>query len=116
MAKAKLVQAIEHENKLREKFMDLVTDTDIMDLLCRQSDIDDQKEELAQITHLYDMVVRRIEEIEFEQERPARISIAQRASSVPANNCRKGMSIGAVAMGLLLGVLFAGLPGRKKVK
>ncbi len=113
-AKAELAQAVEHENKLREKLKEL--DTDTIDVGRTQLNLYDQKQELAQIRQMYDMVVRRIEEIEFEQNRPSRISIAQRASSVPAEDCRLEMSIASVPVGLLLGVLFAGLLGRKKVR
>lgn len=115
-AKAELAQVVEHENKLREKLEEL--DTDTIDIGRKQLNIDDQIEELAQIKQLYDRVTARIDEIEFEQDRPARISIAQRASSVPAKGKRKKLAAACGAGGLGLGCFFAFLLAKadKRVK
>ena len=110
-AKAELAQVVEHEKKLREKLKE--QDTDTIDIGRTQLNIDDQKEELAKTKELYGRVVQRIDEIEFEQDRPARISIASRATSVPAKSRKLQMIIGAVSVGLLLGVL-TGFVKRKK--
>ncbi len=104
-AKAELAQAVEHEKKLREELKK--HDSDTIDVGRTQLNIDDQKEELAQIKQLYDQVVKRIDEIEFEQDRPARISIAQRASSVPAKGRRKKLAAACGAGGLGFGFFLA---------
>jgi len=115
-AKAELAQAIEHEKKLREKLNEQDTDTIVIGRT--QLNIDEQIEELAQIKQLYDKVVQRIDEIEFEQDRPARISIAQRASSVPAKGKRKKLAAACGVGGLGLGCFFAFLLAKadKRVK
>ena len=110
-AKAELAQTVEYENKLREKLKE--QDTDTIDIGRTQLNIDDHKEELAQTKALYNQVVKRIDEIEFEQDRPARISIASRATSVTAKGRKLQMIIGSVIAGFLLGVL-AALTKRKK--
>lgn len=104
-ARAELQQAIEHENKIRERLEQ--QDSDTIGLGRKQLNIDAQQEELAQTRSLYNEVTRRIEEINMEQQRPARISIAFRASSLPAKGKRKKLAMATGFGGLALGVMFA---------
>ena len=110
-AKAELKQVREQETKLRE-WLDK-QDGDTIGKSRKQIKIDDLKEELAQTKTLYNQVCRRIEEIEFEQQRPAMISIASRASSCRVKYWNVEKTIWILCIGLLTGILFAFLPGSK---
>jgi capsular exopolysaccharide synthesis family protein len=104
-AKAELNQTLEHEKKLREQLDK--QDADTIGLGRKQLNIDDQREQLAQTKSLYNEVCRRIEEIKMEQQRPARISVEFKASSLPAKGKRQKMAMAAGFGSLALGTMFA---------
>lgn len=109
-AKAQLAQAEEHEKKLREELERY--DTATIGMGRKQLHIDEKRAELERTQELYNQICNRISEIEVEQKRPARISIAEMASSVPARS-RKIKLMAALAFGGLgLGGFFAFLLAR----
>ena len=116
-AKAELEQVIEHETKLREK-LDL-QDADLIEIGRKRlynyylQEQLPQKEQLAQTRSLFNEVDRGIQEIKMEQQRPARISIASRASSRRVKFWNVEKTIWILCIGLLIGILFAFLPGSK---
>ncbi len=103
--KAQLAQTIEHENKIREELKRY--DTETIGMGRKQLNIDDKRAELERTRELYNNVCSRIGEIEMEQKRPARISIAEMASSLPAQGKRRKMAVATVFGGFGLGTLFA---------
>ncbi|MEN6307763.1 MAG: polysaccharide biosynthesis tyrosine autokinase [Anaerohalosphaeraceae bacterium] len=95
-----LVQITEYEKKLTDKIneQDLAT----ISLGRRQFNIDDEKELLEQTKTRYNEVVRRIEELVMESKRPARISIAFQANSIPAEGKLKKIAAAAVFAGFAM--------------
>ncbi len=78
----------------------------------KQLAIEDQQQQLALSQQLYDEVSRKIMELELEQKRPARISVAYEANIRPARNKRVKFS-GAVIFGsFALGSFIAFLLGK----
>jgi capsular exopolysaccharide synthesis family protein len=103
--KVQLEQTIQYEKRIREKLAK--QDMDTIGIGRKQFAIDDQKEQLARTKETYDAVNKRIGEIELERKRPARISIAYGASSVPAQGKRRKLAAALGFGGLALGVLLA---------
>ena len=102
---AELAQTIEHEKKIREE-LDRY-DAKTIGMGRKQLNIDDKIAELERTRQLYNNVCNRIGEIEMEQKRPARISIAEMASSVPAQGKRKKLAAATVFGGFGLGTFLA---------
>ena len=102
---AELAQTIEHEKKIREE-LDRY-DTATIGMGRKQLNIDDQRAELERTRQLYNEVCNRIGEIEMEQKRPARISVAEMASSVPAKGKREKLAAATVFGGFGLGTFLA---------
>ncbi len=103
---SELRQVIEYEKKLTDKIneQDLAT----INIGRRQFNIDDEKEQLAQTKASYNDVMQRIQQLVIESKRPARISIAFNASSVPAEGKTKKVAGAAVfgALALSFGLAF----------
>lgn len=99
---SELRQVNEYEKKLTEKIseQDLAT----INIGRRQFNIDDEKEQLAQTKSSYNDVMQRIQQLIIESKRPARISIAFPASSVPSEGKIKKIVGGAVFGALALGI------------
>jgi capsular exopolysaccharide synthesis family protein len=103
--KVQLEQTIRYEQRIREKLAK--QDMDAIGIGRKQFAIDDQKEQLARTKEMYDAVNKRIDQIQLERKRPARISIAYGASSVPAQSKRRKLAAALGFGGLALGVLLA---------
>jgi len=103
--KVQLEQTIQYEQRIREKLTK--QDMDTIGIGRKQFAIDDQKEQLARTKEMYDTVNKRIDQIQLERKRPARISIAYGASSVPAQGKRRKLAAALGFGGLALGVLLA---------
>jgi len=105
--KIQLEQIIQYEKRIREKLTK--QDKDTIGLGRKQFAIDDQKAQLARSREMYDAVSKRIDEIQLERKRPARISVASEASSVPAQGKRRklaaALGFGGLALGALLVLL-----------
>lgn len=95
-------QAVAYENRLREKLAK--EDTQTVDLGRKQLAIEEMKEQLLSTKELYDTFGKRIQELEMERKRPARVSIAYPAdiSSVGDKRIKYTMALvfGALACGL----------------
>lgn len=91
--------------RFQEKMAD--QDTETAQLGRKQFTIDDQKEQLQLTKERLQETNRRIEELVIESKRPARISIADEAFSVPASGKRKKMAAAVGFGGLALGALAA---------
>ena len=103
--KVQLEQTIRYEQRIREKLAK--QDMDTIGIGRKQFTIDDQKEQLARTKEMYDRVNIRIDQIELERKRPARISVAAWASSVPAQGKRRKLAAALGFGGLALGALLA---------
>jgi capsular exopolysaccharide synthesis family protein len=103
--KVQLEQTIRYEQRIREKLAK--QDMDTIGIGHKQFAIDDQKEQLARTKEMYDRINKRIDQIQLERKRPARISIAYGASSVPAQGKRRKLAAALGFGGLALGALLA---------
>ncbi|MGB2863555.1 MAG: hypothetical protein WBC05_09550, partial [Sedimentisphaerales bacterium] len=103
--KIQLKQIIQYEKRIREKLAQ--QDKDTIGLGRKQFAIDDQKAQLARSKEMYDAINKRVDEIQLERKRPARISVAYEASSVPAQGKRRKLAAALGFGGLALGALLA---------
>jgi len=106
-AKAELKQTQEHKKRLEEELAN--EDTEMLTVGRTQLDIQDYQFEFERDKEMYDKVIRRILELEMEQKRPARISVAYRAEIGPILDKRMkyimALSFGALAFGMFLAFL-----------
>jgi capsular exopolysaccharide synthesis family protein len=107
--KSELKQAETYEKYLRELLAK--EDTETIELGRKQLAINDSERQLRLTEELYDRVRRRIQELEMERKRPARISVAYYASTLPAESKRFKLTIavlfGSVGCGVMLAFLRA---------
>ncbi|MBN1817236.1 MAG: polysaccharide biosynthesis tyrosine autokinase [Sedimentisphaerales bacterium] len=109
-----LKTTIKYEENLNGQVAKL--DSETIGIGRKQVEIDSQQEQLARKKEMYNEVSRRIEEIKVESQRPARITTAYSASSIPATGKRIKLA-GALGAGSLgLGVLFALLLAKADTK
>ncbi len=95
---------------LQTRFQEKLANQDMetVQLGRKQFTIDDQKEQLQLTKERYQETSRRIEELMIESKRPARISIADEAFSMPAPGGKRRKMAAAVGFGgLALGVFAA---------
>jgi len=102
---AELEQTIDHEKRIREKLEKY--DTDTIGMGRKQFAIDDQKEQLGRTKEMYEIVADRIDEIQMERKRPARISVAYNASSVPSKSKKSKLMLASIFGAMGLGALLA---------
>jgi hypothetical protein len=100
--KAELDQTIAYEKGIQDKMDGL--DTKTINLGRKQFAINDQQEQLDRTKAMYNEVCKRIEEIKVESQRPARIAVAFRASSVPIDcfRLKRFIALGIAEIILLL--------------
>jgi hypothetical protein len=100
--KAELDQTIAYEKGIQDKMDGL--DTKTINLGRKQFAINDQQEQLDRTKAMYNEVCKRIEEIKVESQRPARIAVAFRASSVPIDcfRLKRFIALGIAEIVLLL--------------
>ncbi len=103
--KAELVQATAYEERL--KTMLTKGDAETIELGRKQLVIQDLQDQLNLTKDLYDTVRRRIQEIEMERKRPARISVAYSASTITLPNKRVKYSAALVLGSLTCGMFLA---------
>jgi capsular exopolysaccharide synthesis family protein len=101
-ARLDLEQTVVYENRLRE--MLAKEDAQTVELGRKQLAIEEMKEQLASTKEIYDTIGRRIQELEMERKRPARVSVAYNAdiSNVRDKRVKLTLAIifGALACGL----------------
>jgi capsular exopolysaccharide synthesis family protein len=102
---------LELTRALEKRFNDMLAqeDTETIDMGRRQLNIEDLQDELSLTKETYDRIVRRIQELEMEQKRPARISVPYKADVASIRDKRVKYSaalvFGAFACGMLLAFL-----------
>ncbi len=105
--KTELDQIAAHEAHL--KTLLAKEDKDTISLGRKQLAIQDMQEKLELTKDLYDTVRRRIQELEMERKRPARISVAYYANTFPGTDQRykflAAIVFGAGGLGVLAGLL-----------
>ncbi|MBN1123696.1 MAG: polysaccharide biosynthesis tyrosine autokinase [Sedimentisphaerales bacterium] len=109
-----LEQTKQYEKRLSEEVAAM--DTETIGIGRKQVEIDSQQEQLARKKEMYNEVARRIEEIKVESQRPARITVAYSASSIPATGKRIKMAAALGAGSLGLGIFFAFLLAKSDKK
>ncbi len=106
-SEAELEQIQTYEKHLRARLAQ--EDTETIELGRKQLAIQDQQDQLDLTKELYETVRRRIQELDVERKRPARISVAYYASAATVEDERIKYSIavafGAAALGMLLAFL-----------
>lgn len=106
-AKAELAQTADYEKRLKDMLVSENTET--IELGRKQLAIQDQQEQLQLTKDLYDTVRRRIQELEMERKRPARISVAYNANVAPVPSKRikftAALIFGSLAFGVLLALM-----------
>lgn len=100
-----LERGYEHEKRIREKLE--TSNAETIAIGRRHLAIQDQQEQLQLTKELYDKINHKIQELEMESKRPARISVAYFASSVIAESKRKKMIMAAIFGALCCGALLA---------
>jgi capsular exopolysaccharide synthesis family protein len=103
--KAELEQIADYEKRLQD--MLAKESTDAIELGRKHLAIRDQQEQLDLTKELYDTVRRRIQELEMERKRPARISIAYNANIVPVPNKRIKYTAALIFASLAAGCFLA---------
>jgi succinoglycan biosynthesis transport protein ExoP len=107
--KSELKQAETYEKYLRELLSK--EDSETIELGRKQLAINDSERQLKLTEELYDRVRRRIQELEMERKRPARISVAYYANNLPVPGKRLKLTLailfGSVGCGVLLAFLRA---------
>ena len=105
--KAQLEQITAYEKHLQEMLSK--EDSETIDLGRKQLAIQDLQDQLNMTKDIYETVRRRIQELEMERKRPARVSEAYYANVAPFQNKRTKYAIallfGAMAVGVLLALL-----------
>jgi len=106
-AKIELEQYKAHESRLQQLLAD--EDTQTVELGRTQLEIDDLQFEFELDKAMYDRVLRRIQVLEMERKRPARVSIAYLADIGPIRDKRikytMALIFGAMACGMMLAFL-----------
>ncbi len=106
-AKTEFEQTISHEKILKANLEKENTDT--IGVGRKQLAIQEQQEQLILNKELYETIRKRIQELEMERKRPARISVAYNASSVLMLNKRikftAAILFGSLACGMFLAFL-----------
>jgi capsular exopolysaccharide synthesis family protein len=101
-ARLDLEQTVVYDNRLRE--MLAKEDAQTVELGRKQLAIEEIKEQLASTKEIYDTIGRRIQELEMERKRPARVSVAYNADISRVQDKRVKLTLaiifGALACGL----------------
>jgi len=101
-ARLELEQVAIYENRLREILAK--EDSQTVELGRKQLAIEEMKEQLASTKEMYDTIGRRVQELEMERKRPARVSVAYNAdiSNIRDKRVKLTMAIifGALACGI----------------
>jgi len=109
LADAKLeLRGLEAQREILQNKIDK-EDTDTIQLGRKQLDITEQQEQLALTKEVYDTIRRRIQQMEMERKRPARISVPYETTVAPMPDKRVkyiiALIFGATACGMLLAFL-----------
>lgn len=108
--KTQLQQTEFYQQRLQEMLS--AEDASTIELGRKQLTIEDQQAQLDTTKQLYDSINRRIQELEIERKRPAKISKAYYANTAPLEDNRKKYSIALLFAGMAFGVMLAILKNR----
>ncbi|MFZ0033563.1 MAG: polysaccharide biosynthesis tyrosine autokinase [Sedimentisphaerales bacterium] len=103
--KAELEQVTNYEKRLED--MLAKENTESIELGRKHLAIQDQQEQLEHTKELYDTVGRRIQELEMERKRPARISVAYNANVAPLPDKRLKYTAALIFASLAAGCFLA---------
>jgi len=111
-SKEKLIQAraeLEQTRIYEQRFRDLLSeeDNETIGVGRTQVAIQDLEDELAFTKETYDIISRRIKELEMERKRPARISVAYNADVTLVNDKRLKFTVAAMFGGIACGMFVA---------
>jgi capsular exopolysaccharide synthesis family protein len=104
-ARSQFEQAVAYENRLREKLAN--EDSQTVELGRKQLAIEEMKEQLASMKELYDTFGRRIQDLEMERKRPARVSVAYSADIANIQDKRIKFTMAIVFAAMACGVFGA---------
>jgi len=108
---ANIQAELELTKALEQRFQDILAqeDTETIDMGRLQLDMEELQEEMSFTKETYERIGRRIQELEMERKRPARISVASNADVASIRDKRVKYSaalvFGAMACGMLLAFL-----------
>ena len=104
-ARVQLQQTAAHE----ERFHEILSkeDTETIELGRKQLAIQEMQEQLALTKETYDTIRRRIQELNMEKKRPARISVAYKAEVIPITDKRIKLTLVAVMGACVLSFMTA---------
>lgn len=103
--KIQFQQTLAHEKRLRDMMAKQNSET--IELGRKQLTIQDFQEQLELTKQLYDAVRRRIQDLEMQRKRPARVSLAYNAASIPVGSKRKQYALALMFAALACGILLA---------
>jgi len=112
--KTELEQTKAHENRLQQVLAE--EDTETIELGNRQLEIQNLQLEFDMAKEMYDRVGRRIQELEMERKRPARVSIAYYADISSIRDKRVKYSAALVFGALACGMMLAFLVDKKDLR
>lgn len=102
--KSQFEKALEYERRLRERLDKANSETIKMGR--KQLTIDNLQEKLTRQKETYDVISRRISELEMERQRQARVSVAYMASSVPAQSKKVRYTVVFILLSLCFGCVW----------
>ena len=102
------LRGLEAQRKILQAKID-EQDTDTIEIGRKQLDITELQEQLALTKEVYDTIRRRIQQMEMERKRPARISVPYETTVAPVPNKRvkytMALMFGSIACGMMLAFL-----------
>jgi capsular exopolysaccharide synthesis family protein len=104
-AKLELEQTVVYENRLRE--MLAKEDAKTVEVGRKQLAIEEIKEQLASTKEIYSTIGRRIQELEMERKRPARVSVAYNADIANIQDKRVKLTLAVIFGSLACGLFGA---------
>ena len=103
--KLELESTKEYEKRIRDELSRKNTETISMGR--KQLTINDQQEKLLRLKTMHDTINRRIDELEMESKRPARITVAYSASSIPATSKKLKLTFVILLLSIAIGCFVA---------
>ncbi|MCF7954557.1 MAG: CpsD/CapB family tyrosine-protein kinase, partial [Phycisphaerae bacterium] len=89
--KSQLATNIEYEKRMRDRLNK--ANIEVIEMGRKQLSISDLQDKLTRIKETYDAVNQRIDELNMEGKRPAQVSIAYMASSIPAQSMKMKLTL-----------------------
>ncbi len=103
--KLELASTKEYEKRIRDELARKNSET--IGMGRKQLTINDQQEKLFRLKTMHDTINRRIDELEMESKRPARITVAYSASSIPATSKKVKLTVVILFISVATGCFLA---------